>query len=197
MAHRLFTPKSFESLISYYEEFSHTQWIAPFLRWIVNHSEILLPIYIFYEITIGILLSLLIFRGPALLANTLLCSILAFAEFGVSATWPPNPNILTWEWELLFVSWVSLWLGVRECLIALQQPKPLRYLILGKSVFRYLPIFKVALYALLAALFLYAVGIWTKIFGESYRLTSILSAMTFFTCLIFNAIIDRSYRWKP
>lgn len=186
----LFEVNNYRSLVNYYASASGSDWLRPFLVWSAEHSDLLMPLQIIFEVVVAILLCLLILSGPVLLLTAGLFIILAFSELGVSASWPPNPDNLTWEWELLLVTGVSLLIGYRK-LIELLHADNRRQAIFGKKIFNKLSLMMRLLIAVAGGTSLYFIGIATKIFGDTYEIISLSAGVTFFLLLAVLAFLDK------
>lgn len=189
----LYTLKGYAGLVEYYSIASGAIWSHPFLAWSAVHTPILLPLQVIFEIAIAGLLTLLIFRGPVLLLAAGLFGILAFSELGVSADWPPNPHNLTWEWELLLVTGVSLLIGYNK-LIAMINANNIQEAILGNKLFNCISFGKCLLIAISGGIGLYFIGMMTQIFGDPYKIISLCSALTFLVLLLLLGVKDRISR---
>lgn len=186
----LFELNNYKALIEYYAVASADHWLHPFLRWSAEYSYVLLPLQMIFETAVAILLTLLILRGPVLLLTTGLFGILAFAELGVSASWPPDATDLTWEWELLLVTGVGALISTGK-IIELQKAKSFKNRVLGNKIYSSVPLWSQFMIAVLGGLTLYAIGMATQVFGEAYHIISISSGMTLFILLILLALLDR------
>jgi hypothetical protein len=174
----LFTVEGHSSLAKYYASASGSHWLRPFLAWSGRHSYLLMPLQIVFEVTVAILLVLVIFSGPVLLLSAGLFGLLAFAELGVSAQWPPVRANLTWEWELMLVTGVSIAIGWQK-FNELFHATSLKQAFLGKKIFGKISPASRWSIPLVGALALYCVGMVTHVFGDQYRVISLSSAITF------------------
>ncbi len=189
----LFELKDYKESLLYYGNRSNAQWLHGFLLFSANHSQLILPFYVLFEITLSISLSLLLFRAPVLLLTGVLLGILAFAELGVSSTWPPNPNYLTWQWELLLGTLVAFILGIEKTW-QLMNHFSIKYMVLGDPICKNaLSLFKIVLIALLSGFGLYFICIFTQVFGASYRSTALFAGISF-ALLIFILLITDQIR---
>lgn len=189
----LFAIKDYTSLIQYYSQVSDATWLRPFLAWSAIHSHALLPLQIIFESALAIFLPLLILRGPTLIVASILFGILAFAELGVSASWPPDPTNLNWEWELLLVTAVSLLIGIGRTQELLNATS-LKEKIFGKKLFQRIPIAGWITIAVISGICLFGAGMATHIFGDQYKIISIYSGITLFILLIISTFIERFRR---
>ncbi len=153
-----YAKETYAALIrSYAETTSAPDWFKAFLSWSADHAAILMPLQAIFEAVIAILLSLLVLRGPVLLLTTSMFIVFTYAEFGVSGTFPPRPGAsLTQTWELLFVTCVAFFIGVKQtaCLI---QASSWREKLLGEPLFGHLRI-KWFIIAILAGAALFFAG---------------------------------------
>lgn len=186
----LYAIDNYRALINYYAKASGAHWLQPFLVWSAQHATALMPLQFLFESVVAIFLTILIFQGPALILSAGLFGILAFAELGVSANWPPNPDNLTWEWELLLVTGVSLFIGIGRLVEAIQS-RNFNYFLWGKKIFKHTSLLEGFSIAVIAGLCLYAIGIATQIFGSSYKIISACAALTFAILILISFFIDR------
>lgn len=186
----LYTVNGFESLGEYYATNTASFWLSPLLSWASHHGSVLLPIYILYEILVAISLVLLIFRGPTTLLAAILFFLLAFAEFGVSSTWPPTPGLYTREWELLLPATVSLLISIGK-FEEMYHATTWQEVILGKKIFYSLSLFARMSIVTISAIVLYCAGMITHIFGSPYASISISAAVTFFILLMLLVWMDK------
>lgn len=191
----LFELNDYKNSLLYYANKSNAQWLHGFLLFSANHSPLILPFYILFEISLAISLSLLLFRAPVLLLTGTLLGILAFAELGVSSTWPPNPNYLTWQWELLLATLVAFILGIEKTWQLIQNFS-FKYLVLGNQVNEYpISLIKIIVISLLSGLGLYLICILTQVFGSTYPKTAFFSGISF-GLLIFILLVTDKIREK-
>lgn len=190
----LFALNNFRASILYYAASSNASWIHPFLNWFASHTDVLLPLYMVFEIFLAVSLSLLFFRGPVLLMATALFIILAFSELGVSATWPPIAHILSWEWELLLVAGVSGIIGIQKTLLVLRESS-LKDVLLGPAICNrpFIPLLWIVVISLLSGIILYFIGMLTHVFGINYQMTARYAGISF-AVLIFILLSTNKYR---
>ena len=150
----------------------------------------LLPLFIVYEIVVASLLVLLVFRGPITLLASGLFFLLAFAEFGVSSTWPPTPGFYNGQWQLLLPALVSLLISLGKFEEIYHAPS-WKKAIWGSKTFYSLSMLYRILIAAVSAIALYFTGMVTQIFGSPYVSISISASITFFILLVLLSCIDK------
>ncbi len=191
----VFEDATFRENITYFAKNSNATWISQFLLLSAKYSHWILPLYAVFEIFLSISLTLLLVRGPVLLLAAGLLAVLAFSELGVSATWPPDPHNLTWEWELLFVTAVAIIIGVQKTL-SLKENFSLKKLILGNPIGNYpsIPLFTAILISVISGIALYFIALTAHLFiGDYYQITAIYSGISL-AVLIFILLITNKFR---
>ncbi len=189
----VFVLTNFRENITYFADNTNAIWLNKFLLLSVDYSQWLLPLYAIFEIFLSICLCLLLVRGPMLLLAAVLFGVLAFSELGVSATWPPEPNNLTWEWELLFVTVVAFIIGVQKSLRLIEKFS-LKKLILGPPFGNNFSFVGALIISIISGMLLYCVALTAHFFiGDSYRITAGYSGM-FFAILVFILLISNKLR---
>ncbi len=188
----LFKMEGFRSSLVYYSMASNVTWIHFFLKLSADYSQWILPFYIVFECFLAIGLCLVLFRGPILLIASGLLGALAFAELGVSATFPPTPYNLTWEWELVLVAAAAFIIGAERS-TALFSNFSLRQLILGPPFGNYsaMSYFLVIAATVVSGILLYWIGLLT----HATTKTSIYSGVSF-GLLVFILLMTNRFR-KP
>src|SRR5579872_7325627 len=188
----VFELTNFRESITYFAKNTNATFLKKILLLSADYSQWILPPYILFEIFLSLSLTLLFVRGPILLISAGLLGFLTFAELGISATWPPTPNNLTWEWELLFVTLAAIIIGVQKTL-SLKENFSLKKLLFGAPLDHY-PLITALLISAMSGIILYFIG-WTAqgFIGDSYRITAIFSGVTF-AILIFILLITNRFR---
>jgi hypothetical protein len=191
----VFELNNFRDNISYFANNTNAIWLREFLSLSVEYSQWVLPIYIVFEICLSICLSLLLVRSIGLVLAAVLFSVLAFSELGVSATWPPDPQNLTWEWELLFVAAVAFIIGINK-IMQLKENFSFKKLILGDALGgnRSISFLASLVISLISGALLYCVALTAHFFiGDSYRITACYSGLIF-SFLVFVLLISNKFR---
>ncbi len=176
-----FEVNNFRENIAYFAKTTNATWLRGFLTLNATYSHWILPPYALFEIFLSISLTLLLIRAPVLLLAAGLLGLLTFAELGVSATWPPTPNNLIWEWELLLPTAVSIIIGIHQ-IIKLKENFSLKKLVVGNPIGHQHSIsFITALFISVASgILLYFVALTAHAFiGNSYQITATYSGISF------------------
>ena len=186
-----YTVEGYAKLVhSYAHDSSAPEWYRAFLNWSANQALLLMPLQAAFEIGVAILLSLLIVRGPAIFFTGLMFAVFTYAEFGVKAELPSSPiHTFTNTWELLFVTLVSLFIGLKQSAQLFQTPT-WRGKILGDPLYGNLKLFWRIGIAILAGGALLGVGIKTHFFSEHYVRTSWFGALLFSVLLCVRALLE-------
>ncbi|HSW93210.1 MAG TPA: hypothetical protein VLJ15_02515 [Gammaproteobacteria bacterium] len=189
-----FDPGTFRESILYYSKSTHATWLSQPLLFSAEHSKWILPLYAVFEMALSIGLTLLILRGPVLIMAGLLFFILACSEIGGSATWPPDPANLTWEWELLFVTCVSFIIGIEKTLM-IQKNHSLKKILLGDPIFYHYSISFIGMLciSILSGLTLYFMALTARYFiGNAFHLTASYTGVTFTLFIFILLLLDKA-----
>lgn len=189
--------EKYSDLVMYYAQATNApSWYKALLGWCADQADSLYPIQAVVEFAFAFLLSALIFRGPVLLFATGMFAMLMFAEFGVSAMFPPDPNVLTGTWELMFVTIVSLFVSLKEIGLLFQQ-NSVSKVILGPRLFPQGNIGKQMIMIIIASLLLWSACLASHVFGEAYQTIAWQAGVTFFMLLSCRLGIDTMFRSAP
>lgn len=191
----VFEITNFRESILYFAKNSNATWLHHFLTLNADYGKWILPIYAVFEMCLSVTLTLLLIRGPALLLAGGLLGLLAFSELGISATWPPDPKNLTWEWELLLVTGVAFLIGIQKT-VMLKEKFSLKKLILGDPFGQYQSshLLSALLISVISGATLYLIALSARSFiGNSYHITAMYSGITF-AILIFILLITNRLR---
>ncbi len=165
-------------------------WYKAFLFWSSEHARFLMPIQMVFEISMAVLLSLLLLRGPVLLATGLFLMMLTFSEFGVSARWPAVPDDFTWTWELLFATVTCFIAGLHQ-LPNFLRASTWREAVFGRSFFGTLSLRWQWVVAVIGASFLWFAGTATHVFGSQYPMISLKAGLSYFVLLFILIFLER------
>ncbi|HSW68962.1 MAG TPA: hypothetical protein VLI69_02225 [Gammaproteobacteria bacterium] len=182
----VFDINNFRENLTYFAKNTNAIWLRSTLTLNADYSQWILPIYMIFESCLSIGVTLLLIRGPILLVAGGLFCLLAFAELGVSSTWPPDPKNLTWEWELLFVTAVAFIIGIQKTL-KLKENFSLKKLVMGEPLGNHHPISLIAniTISIICGMMLYLIALTAHFFiGDSYWVTAKYSGISF-AVLIF------------
>jgi hypothetical protein len=186
-----YTVKGYAGLVTSYAKQSNTpELFRAFLSWTASKAAFFMPVQALFEAGIAIILSLLIFRGPALLLLTGMLALFTFSEFGVQAEMPGSPIFtFTHTWELLFATLASLFIGLKQTAEMVKAPN-WRAKALGPKLFGSVELPWRFVIAIAAGLALFLAGIATHVFTTNYVRTSILGGVSFAILLGINAWLD-------